>query len=44
MKAIYNAIRKTNNINEECVITNRRILKFSNTKNTLWNGVKPYAH
>ena len=44
MKALFNALKKSNTITEDNLFVNREVLKFSNTNVTLWNGVKRYAH
>jgi len=44
MKAIINTLRKTGSITDERLFVNREVFKFSNTKGTLWNGVKRYTH
>jgi len=44
MKTIFNVLRQTNTITQESVIVNRRVLKFNNSKGTLWSRAKRYAH
>ena len=44
MKAIINILKKSNKITNDSLFVNREILRFSNTKDAIWNGAKRYAH
>ncbi|WP_299886796.1 hypothetical protein [uncultured Lacinutrix sp.] len=44
MKAIINILRKSNRITDDSLFVRREVLRFSNTKEALWNGAKRYAH
>jgi hypothetical protein len=44
MKAIFNVLKRSNAITQEYVITDRQLLKFDNSKGTLWSRAKRYAH
>ena len=44
MKATFNVLRQTNTITQESVIVNRRVLKFDNSKGSLWSRARRYAH
>ncbi|WP_452599830.1 hypothetical protein [Pontimicrobium sp. MEBiC01747] len=44
MKTLFNVLRQANTITQESVIVNRKVLKFDNSKGTLWSRAKRYAY
>ncbi|MGB1308086.1 MAG: hypothetical protein ACPG6B_04200 [Oceanihabitans sp.] len=44
MKTLFKLSKKVNNIVEEPTIINRHVLHFCNSKYSLFNGAKRFAH